>query len=315
MKMETIEAVVGLEDEGSRFDSYLANCPGIRSRSLAQRLIKNGKASVAGEEKPKNYHLKVGDKVYCELPGQESSVTAESEDIPLDIVFEDDDIVVVNKPSAMVVHPAVGNYTGTLVNALLSKTVLSMIGSPLRPGIVHRLDKDTSGLIVVVKTDKAYMSVVDQIKKRQVKREYLALVEGNFKDAEGHIDAPIKRNPNDRKLFTVGESGKEAITDFRVISSVSGYSLLGVRLSTGRTHQIRVHMKFIKHTIVGDQAYGSARTKKLNLKRQWLHAFRLAFSHPTSGKPMSFQKSPPDDLMDYLKRIDLEIPPSELKHV
>ena len=311
--VETSRAIVGLEDEGSRFDSYLANCPGIRSRNQAQRLIKNGKASVAGDEKPKDYHLRIGDIVHYELPGQEVGATAQPEDLPVDIVFEDDEIVVVNKPFSMVVHPAAGNYSGTLVNALLSRTALSMIGAPLRPGIVHRLDKDTSGLMVVVKTDKAYMSLIDQIKKRLVKREYLALVEGNFKDTQGHIDAPIKRNPNDRKLFMVQESGKEAISDFEVISSVSGFSLLVVRLYTGRTHQIRVHMKFIKHPLVGDQSYGSARSKKISLKRQWLHAFRLEFSHPASGKPLSFQKTPPDDLMNYLAKIELEIPPSELK--
>ncbi|HEB12763.1 hypothetical protein LCGC14_2953320 [marine sediment metagenome] len=313
--VETARAIIGLEDEGSRFDSYLANCSGIRSRNQAQRLIKKGKATVAGDEKHKDYHLKIGDVVLYELPGQEVGVTAEPENLPLDIVFEDEEIVVVNKPSGMVVHPAAGNYNGTLVNALLSKTVLSMIGAPLRPGIVHRLDKDTSGLMVVVKTDKAYMSLVDQMKKRLVKREYLALVEGNFNDAQGHIDAPIKRNPKDRKLFMVAESGKEAISDFRVVSSVPGYSLLVVRLFTGRTHQIRVHMKFIKHTIVGDLAYGSARTKKLSLKRQWLHAFRLEFTHPVSGEALSFQKTPPADLMDYLSKIELKIPPSELKSV
>lgn len=304
------EVVVSLGDEGRRFDTFLAECPGIYSRGQAQRLIKLGKALVDSKLRPKDYHLRVGERVVYEPPSGLADETVQPEERDLDIVFEDEDLLVVNKPSSLVVHPAPGNPAGTLVNALVAHTNLATIGSPLRPGIVHRLDKDTSGLMVVAKTDQAYMSLVSQIKDRRVSRKYLTLVEGNFKDKRGRIEAPIIRDSRNRKLFTVGTSGgKEAITDFAVAGSVSDFSLLDVSLCTGRTHQIRVHMKFIKHPIVGDQVYGSARSRKLSITRQWLHAYRLEFLHPKTDRTLSLSSKPPEALISYLEEIGIEIPP------
>jgi len=299
-----IKAIVGVEDENTRLDVFLAGCPGIVSRSSAQALIESGRAVVNAMERPKNHHLKIGDEVAYSLP-EEKAPTVEAQPIPIKIVYEDDEVIVVDKQAGLVVHPAVGNYSGTLVNALLAHTGLANIGAPLRPGIVHRLDKETSGLMVAAKTDHAYMSLVKQLKDRRVTRTYLTLVEGVFSENEGRIDAPIGRNPKDRKLMAVTpKGGREAVTGFIVLSTAGGYSLLRVRLETGRTHQIRVHMKFIKHPVIGDPVYGShSGGRQLGLTRQWLHAAELEFDHPSTGERVAFKAGLPADLKESLAKV------------
>lgn len=300
-----IKAIVGVEDENTRLDVFLAGCPGIVSRSSAQALIESGRAVVNDRERPKNHHLKIGDRVAYALP-EEKAPTVEAQPIPIKIVFEDNEFIVVDKQAGLVVHPAVGNYSGTLVNALLAHTGLANIGAPLRPGIVHRLDKETSGLMVAAKTDHAYMSLVGQIKDRRVARTYLTLVEGSFTEKEGRIDAPIGRSPKDRKLMAVTpKGGREAVTGFEVLATAGGYSLLRVRLETGRTHQIRVHMKFIKHPVIGDPVYGPhGDGRRLGLTRQWLHASELEFDHPSTGERVAFTAGLPADLKEALAKVE-----------
>lgn len=306
-----LAAIAGIDDEGSRLDVFLANCPGVNSRSQAQQIIESGRAAVEGAVKPKNYHLKLGDRVTYEVPAPPPPV--EPEQIDLSIVYEDDELLVIDKRAGMVVHPAAGNRSGTLVNAALAHAKLANIGAPLRPGIVHRLDKETSGLMVVAKTDMAYMGLVEQIKARRVNREYLALVSGVFNEVEGRIEAPIRRSSKDRKLMTVGFSGgRNAATNFRVLAGAGGYSLVKVALETGRTHQIRVHFKFINHPVVGDPAYGVAGSgRPLGLTRQFLHAYRLEFDHPATGEKMSFCIDLPVDLrraLDKIGGLSLKLP-------
>jgi 23S rRNA pseudouridine1911/1915/1917 synthase len=304
---DTAKAVVGVEDEDKRLDLFLAASPGIVSRSVAQRLIEAKEVSIEGRSRPKNYRLKLGQEVRYRLPAAEAP-TVEGEDLPLAVVYEDDQLIVIDKPDGQVVHPAVGNFSGTVVNALLNHTRLAEIGAPLRPGIVHRLDKDTSGLMVAAKTDEAYMALVRALKARRVSRRYLALVEGGFTEERGVIEAPIGRSPRDRKLMTVGVKGaKEAVTRFTVKATTGTVSLLELALETGRTHQIRVHLKHIKHPVIGDPVYGSAGlSRKLGFFRQWLHAFELAFPHPTTGDPLSFTSPPPADLIEVLLKVDID---------
>lgn len=300
-----IKAIVGVEDENRRLDVFLAGCPGIVSRSSAQSLIESGRAVVNDRERPKNHHLKIGDEVAYELP-EDKAPTVEAQLMPLSIIYEDNEIIIVDKQAGLVVHPAAGNYSGTLVNALLAHTGLANIGAPLRPGIVHRLDKETSGLMVAAKTDHAYMSLVKQLRDRRVTRTYLTLVEGIFGENEGRIDAPIGRSPKDRKLMAVTpKGGREAVTNFMVLSTAGGYSLLRVTLETGRTHQIRVHMKFIKHPVIGDPVYGGhGGGRQLGLERQWLHAAKLEFDHPSTGERVVFTAGLPADLKEALAKID-----------
>jgi 23S rRNA pseudouridine1911/1915/1917 synthase len=299
--------VAGIDDEDKRLDLFLAECPGIVSRTVAQRLIEAQEVLVAGRIRPKNYRLKLGQEVAYRVPAAEAA-TVEAEQLPLAVVYEDDELIVIDKPAGQVVHPAVGNFNGTVVNALLNHTRLARIGAPLRPGIVHRLDKDTSGLMVVAKTDEAYLALVGQLKARRISRRYLALVEGGFTEERGMIEAAIGRSPRDRKLMTVGVKGaKEAVTHFTVKATTGRVSLLALALDTGRTHQIRVHLKHIKHPVVGDPVYGSAGlSKKLEFYRQWLHAYELAFPHPTTGEPLSFYSPPPADLIEVLLKVGID---------
>lgn len=288
-------------------DVFLTLCPGVLSRSRAQQLIAEDKVMVSGRVRSKNYLLKLGEPVEYEAP-ELVAPTVEPEAGEIEIVFENSEVVVINKPAGLVVHPAPGNFTGTLVNRLLAKTKLANIGAPLRPGIVHRLDKDTSGLMIAAKTDHAYIELVEQIQTRAMKRRYLALVEGGFSSEGGRVEAPIGRSLRDRRLMAVGAPGaKDAVTNFKVLSSIGKFSLLEVQLDTGRTHQIRVHMKFIKHPIVGDQVYGSsAAQKNLGLFRQWLHSFRLDFNDPLTGGRLSFTQGPPPELTQVLAKVGLE---------
>jgi len=303
-----LQTKAGVDDEGSRLDAFLATCPGVRSRNVAQKLIADGIVTVNGGACTKKRILALGDLVEYRAPAEEAP-GVEPQELPLDIIYEDEEVIVVDKPPGMVVHPGADNHTGTLVNALLAHTVLASPGAPLRPGIVHRLDKGTSGLLVAAKTDAAYFSLVDQLKARDVRREYLALVEGGFEDETGRVEAPIRRNPHDRRMMDVGGQGaKEAFTNFRVLGSSGGLSLLAVTLETGRTHQIRVHMRFIQHPLIGDHVYGRMDSgEALGIHRPWLHARRLTFAHPRDGHELTFVVPLPTDLRESLCSPGLEL--------
>jgi 23S rRNA pseudouridine1911/1915/1917 synthase len=246
-----------------------------------------------------NYKVSQGDRIALTIPAP-SVVEIVPEDIPLDIAYEDRDVIVVNKPRGMVVHPAPGHVSGTLVNALMHHCKdLSGINGELRPGIVHRIDKDTTGLIMAAKNDKAHASLAAQLKEHSVNRRYLALVHGNISHDQGTIDAPIGRDPQDRKMYTVTDrNSKHAVTHFTVVERFGDYSLLELKLETGRTHQIRVHMKYIGHPLVGDPVYGKSKGIKLN--GQALHAAVLGFVHPASGQYLEFSAPMPEDMEELL---------------
>lgn len=281
----------------TRLDVYLASAT-TWLRSQIKQQIDAGNVRVNGELASKAGQLiKNGDKVCLSFSKQDMSL--EAEDIPINIVYEDDDIAVVNKPQGMVVHPAPGSYNHTLVNALLFHfEKLSDLGEKVRPGIVHRIDKDTSGLLVVAKNDRAHESLAKQIAEHSCFRHYVALVEGNLSQDSGTIDTFIERSKTDRKVFTVSDSGKRAITHFKVAERFDGYTLLNFVLETGRTHQIRVHAKYMGHSIVGDKTYG-IKNQKFNLSGQLLHANKLELTHPSTQKRMVFEC----DLPDYFKNV------------
>jgi 23S rRNA pseudouridine1911/1915/1917 synthase len=280
-------------DQGERLDRFLSrNAPSL-TRSYLKALIAEGRVLVDGKAAGKaGIKLKSGQEVTLDLPPLKK-LTVEAEDIPLNVVFEDEDVIVINKPQGMVVHPAKGHYSGTLVNALLFHCRdLSGINGTLRPGIVHRLDKDTSGLMMAAKNDAAHASLASQIKKRQVKREYMALVYGTPAAKSGTIDAPLGRHPSQRKKIAVRAEARGAVTHFQVIEKFADTSLLHLRLETGRTHQIRVHLAYIGHPVLGDPLYGR-RKEKIPLPGQALHACRLAFAHPRTGHFKEFTAEPP----------------------
>lgn len=283
--------VDGTEDE--RLDSYLASRIENLSRNYIQRLIKEGLVLVNDQGCKARYRVKKGDYIQLKLPIEKHEDPI-AENLPLDIIYEDEYIAIVNKPIGMVVHPAPGNPSGTLVNALLYHMDSLYYGSDiLRPGIVHRLDKDTSGLLVVAKNEDAYKSLIQQLKNRSVKRIYMTLVHGDLDLDEGTINAPIGRHPVDRKRMAVrNETGKEAITHFKVLERFKQFNLLEVSLVTGRTHQIRVHMAYINHPIVGDCIY-SKRKNEFGLKSQLLHAKKLGIVHPKTGKYMECESELP----------------------
>jgi 23S rRNA pseudouridine1911/1915/1917 synthase len=292
-------------DTGSRIDTFLAENPLVSSRSFAQRLIKDGLVSIEGKKVDKNYRLRAGEIVDVEIPPPEPTEVV-AEDIPLDIRFEDEDLIVLVKPAGMVVHPAHGHADGTLVNALLFHAAsLSGIGGVARPGILHRLDKDTSGLMIVAKNDFAHQKLSEELKKREIKRTYLTLVHGRFKEKTGEVDAPIGRSPRFRqKMAVMGTASRDAMSYYTVLSMFDNYSLVEVRLQTGRTHQIRVHMKYINHPVVGDPLYGTTGGKRdLGLCRQFLHAYKLEFNHPRNGERMFFEDALPGDLTEALRRL------------
>ena len=292
------------EENGIRVDKYIADAEIGLSRSAAVGLIENGGVTVNGQRVNKKAKLKLGDTISVSIPDP-IPYEAKAEDIPIDIVYEDNDLLVVNKPKGMVVHPAAGNYEGTLVNALLYHCgdSLSGINGVMRPGIVHRIDKDTSGLLIVAKNDKAHASLAEQIKAHSFTREYEAVVFGNLKTDEGTVDAPIGRNPNDRKKMCVTErNSKHAVTHYRVLSRYKGYTHIRCILETGRTHQIRVHMAYLGHPVAGDQVYG-VKGEKLNFSGQCLHAKKIGFIHPKSGKYMEFDSVLPEYFDSFLKKL------------
>ena len=300
---------------GARLDAYAAECADI-TRSAAARLIEGGGITVNGERKAKNYKLRADDTVEIELPECEE-YEAVAEDIPLDVVFEDEYIIVINKPSGMVVHPAPGNYTGTLVNALLyhCRDSLSGIGGVMRPGIVHRIDKDTSGLLVVAKCDEAHNALSEELKYHGIEREYRALVTGGFKEDSGTVDYPIGRHPVDRKKMAVIRDGsgsaREAVTHFEVLERFGNVSYLALKLETGRTHQIRVHMSYTGHALLGDEVYAKSKTRFETLHPslfdgQALHAKRLTLTHPKTGERMAFECELPDNFKKALELLRKE---------
>lgn len=297
---------VSEEDGGKRADVFLSEHFEV-TRTAAARLLEEGAALVNDSVSAKNRKLKAGDTVSLELPPVKETETL-PENIPLTIVYEDDDIAVIDKPKGMVVHPAAGNDSGTLVNALLYHMGerLSGIGGERRPGIVHRIDKDTSGLLVVAKNDFAHTVLSEGLKTHSIDREYMAVAIGNFKEDGGTVNKPIDRSPRDRKKMAVVAGGREAITHFTVAERFSGYTLLALKLETGRTHQIRVHMSSIGHPLLGDEVYGGTKSAlKVHLEGQTLHAYRLSLTHPRSGERMTFESPLPEyfeKILDKLRK-------------
>ena len=285
-------ALVPPDQDGERLDVFAAALAGI-TRSRAGALIRQGSVTVDGAEQAKaGFRLKAGMAVRVEVPPA-APVAVQAEDIDLDILYQDDDLAVVFKPSGMVVHPAAGNETGTLVNALLTHLDnLSGIGGEIRPGIVHRIDKDTSGLLLVAKNDFAHVALSGQIKAHTVKRAYRAIVIGGFKEHEGTVEGPIGRHPTDRKRMAIVPGGRNATTHWTALEPLRGATLIEARLTTGRTHQIRVHMASIGHPVLGDPVYGPKKSPYPVEGGQLLHAFRLGFVHPRTGEEMLFEAEP-----------------------
>lgn len=291
------------DGENQRLDVFITQKLSDISRSSVQKLISQGNISVNEKPVKANYKVKIKDAIRVTIPPPEL-LDVEAENIPLTIVYEDDDLAVVNKAQGMVVHPAPGHYSGTLVNGLMYHLKnLSTINGVMRPGIVHRLDKNTSGLMLVAKNDKSHKYLAQCLKDHSIKRIYFALVEGNVKEDEGQVNAPLGRSEKDRKKRTVtSKNGKEAITNYWVVERYGRYTLLKLRLKTGRTHQIRVHMKHLGHPLVGDDVYGS-RTNKFGLEGQLLHSKILGFVHPSTKEYMEFESDLPDYFMKVLKAI------------
>ena len=303
---------VNKDEAGMRLDAYIAAVSDL-SRSAAARLIEAGSVTVNGRLAEKKRAIAEGDVVEITLPEPEEC-EAQPEDIPLDVVYEDGDIIVINKPQGMVVHPAPGNYSGTLVNALLfrCRDSLSGIGGVMRPGIVHRIDKDTSGLLVVAKNDFAHTALSEELKYHGIEREYHALVKGGFSDDSGTIDLPIGRHPIDRKKMAVqknSESAREAVTHYEVLARYGNISYLKLMLETGRTHQIRVHMSYTGHPLLGDEVYGQSKIpfEKRHaslLSGQALHAKRLSLTHPRTGERMAFECPLPENFEKLLEVLE-----------
>ena len=290
--------------ENMRLDAYISSKEENMSRTNIQRLIEEGNVLVNGQKKKISYKVQMGDNIEINIPeAKETNIRAEN--IPLEIVYEDKDIIVVNKPKGMVVHPANGNPDGTLVNAIMNicKDSLSGIGGEIRPGIVHRLDKDTSGLLIVAKNDLAHINMSKQIKDREVKKIYIALVKGNINENEATINMPIGRSTKDRKKMAVRKDGKEAITHFKVLKRYGDYTLLKVKIDTGRTHQIRVHLAEIGHPVVGDMVFSKGKNE-FGVEGQMLHAQSLEFKHPITGQEMHLEADLPQYFKNVLKELD-----------
>ena len=298
--LETVTAEA--EDAGTRADVFLAAKLGV-SRSNMQKLLEDGRVKRGEKIIKANYKVRAGEMFVVDIPEPEP-IEAVPESIPLDIIYEDDDVVVLNKARGMVVHPAPGNYTGTLVNALLYHcSNLSGINSAIRPGIVHRLDKDTSGIMIVAKNDAAHISLSQQIQSKTAVRTYLAVVRGNIKTDSGTIETQIARDKNDRKKMTVvKEGGRDAITDYEVLERFGKYTLVRCKLRTGRTHQIRVHMEYLGYPLVGDPKYSPMKTP-FGIKGQALHSHTLEFTHPRTGERMKFEAPLPEDMHKIITRL------------
>lgn len=299
------ERIIITENEaGMRADVALAALLEI-TRSNMQRLLEEGRAVKGGKVLKSNYKVKLGDEIIVELP-EPQPLDVQPENIPLDIIYEDEDVVVVNKARGMVVHPAAGNYTGTLVNALLYHCHnLSGINGVIRPGIVHRLDKDTSGIMICAKNDAAHLSLSEQIQNKTAQRTYLAVVRGNIKNDSGMIETQIARDKNDRKkMAVVTEGGRQAITEYEVMERFGKYTIVKCRLKTGRTHQIRVHMEYLGYPLVGDPKYSPMKTP-FSINGQALHSLTLSFVHPRTHEQMSFEAPLPEDMKKIVTRLRL----------
>ena len=298
------EYIVSQEEKGKRLDTYIPSVDTDITRTSAQRLIEDGNILVNGKNAKVSYKIQENDKISVEIP-EPKQIELKAQNIPIEIIYEDSDIIVVNKPKGMVVHPANGNPDGTLVNAIMAicKDSLSGIGGEIRPGIVHRIDKDTSGLLIVAKNDNAHVKMSEQIKNHEVKKTYIALVRGVFKENEATIDMPIGRSPSDRKKMAVNKNGKNAITHIKVLKRLDKYTLLQVNIETGRTHQIRVHLSHIGYPIVGDYTYSNGKNE-FDVIGQCLHAQKLEFKHPITQKDMCLEAELPQyfkDILDKLK--------------
>ena len=303
------EYIVNQEEKGKRLDTYIPSVDTDITRTSAQRLIEDGNILVNGKNAKVSYKIQENDKISVEIP-EPKQIELKAQDIPIEIVYEDSDIIVVNKPKGMVVHPANGNPDGTLVNAIMAicKDSLSGIGGEIRPGIVHRIDKDTSGLLIVAKNDNAHVKMSEQIKNHEVKKTYIALVRGVFKENEATIDMPIGRSTSDRKKMAINKNGKNAITHIKVLKRFDKYTLLKVNIETGRTHQIRVHLSHIGYPIVGDYTYSNGKNE-FDVVGQCLHAQKLEFKHPITQKDMCLETELPQyfkDILDKLKNREIK---------
>lgn len=306
MRNECFE--ITAEDADKRLDVWITAKLGGFSRSYIGQLIKDGSAIVNSKTVKAGYKLKYADRVEVIIP-ELKVLDVKAEKIALDILYEDGDIIVVNKPRGMVVHPAAGNYSGTLVNALLEHCSgsLSNINGVIRPGIVHRIDKDTSGVLVVAKNNDSHGKLSEKLKEHDVQRVYIAVAEGIIREESGKIDAPIGRNSIERKKMAVKvKNGRRAVTHFRVLERFKSATLLDLRLETGRTHQIRVHMSYIDHPLLGDTVYGRKK-QKCGFEGQALHARLLGFAHPGTGEYMEFEADPPQEFKDLVNRLRLEL--------
>ncbi len=300
--METYK--VKPEEQGKRLDTYVTNQNNELTRTAVQRLVEQEKILVNGKKQKVAYKVTEGDMITIEET-EAKTIKLKAQEIPIDIIYEDKDIVVVNKPKGMVVHPANGNIDGTLVNAIMAicKDSLSGIGGEIRPGIVHRLDKDTSGLLIVAKNDKAHVNMSEQIKNHEVKKTYIALVRGIVKENEATIDMPIGRSRSDRKKMAVDRNGRNAVTHIKVLKRYDKYTLLEVNIETGRTHQIRVHLSHIGYPIIGDCTYSNGKNE-FGVVGQCLHAKCLEFKHPVTGKEIKLEAPLPDYFENILKKLD-----------
>ena len=300
--METYK--VEPRDENKRLDAYVAQVNDKITRTAVQRRIEENHILVNGKNQKASYKVKMGDVITVEEP-KPKEIELKAEDIPIDILYEDNDIIVVNKPKGMVVHPANGNLDGTLVNAIMAicKDSLSGIGGEIRPGIVHRLDKDTSGLLIVAKNDEAHVKMSEQIKNHEVKKTYIALVRGVIKENEATINMPIGRSQSDRKKMAVNKNGKNAVTHIKVLKRYEKYTLLEINIETGRTHQIRVHLSHIGYPIIGDYTYSNGKNE-FGVEGQCLHAFQLEFQHPITNKKMKLTAPLPEYFENILNKLN-----------
>lgn len=297
---------IDAEYAGRRLDVFLSEKADI-TRSRAEKLIRDGQATVDGKPVAKSgTPLKAGQRVELNIP-EVKQVELIAQDLPIEVIYQDQDLAVVYKPSGMVVHPAAGNPDGTMVNALMMKLDnLSGIGGEMRPGIVHRIDKDTSGLLLVAKNDRSHLFLSEQIKEHTVQRAYLSIVIGKFRETEGDVHGAIGRHPTDRKKMAIVSDGKEAHTHWRVLEELKGATLIEARLTTGRTHQIRVHMASLGHPVLGDPVYGPKKSPYPVEGGQLLHAFRLGFVHPATGENMLFEVPPEKRFTDWQKKLSMK---------
>lgn len=305
---EVIDINATPEDKGKRLDAFLQECIEGATKNYIQKLIDNENVLIKNIVASKcGIKIKGNEDIIINVP-EDESIEAIPEDIPLEKIYEDEDIVIINKGPDMVVHPAHGNYKGTLVNALMFHIKdLSSINGVIRPGIVHRLDKDTSGIIIVAKNDKAHIKLSEMFKEKELEKTYICICKGNFKEKQGRIENLIDRHPKDRKkMAVVEEGGRIAISNYEVLQEVKGFSLVKVRIETGRTHQIRVHMRFLNHPILGDSTYGNTGEKDI-AKRQMLHAYNLKFNQPVTGVELDIFAPLPQDMRDAAKKIGFDL--------